>query len=163
MLRYNDDKIKTLQSKLDEWKFVDEEFIPDELKQFSYSLVHICSWLDITLDTLIGLYLTEKLKSKLTDEERLEVVSRLDVIISPMNFSKKLEYTKNIGLINVIFFTKVKRVIDLKNAFSHPHINKYFLKIQKLQKNGAELEKEMENLIDVTEYFDALKRGQINF
>ena len=80
-----------------------------------------------------------------------------------MNFKKKLDCATNLKLISTGFGTKVNRAIELKNAFSHPHIEKYFLKIQKLQSNKVELEKEMENLNSITEDIDALKQGQINF
>ncbi|PIU33642.1 hypothetical protein COT03_02825 [Candidatus Shapirobacteria bacterium CG07_land_8_20_14_0_80_39_18] len=163
MQQGNGNKIRTLQKKLDQWKFADEKFIPVKLKSLSNNLIHIISWLDIILDTLIGIYLTEGLKEKLTSEERLEIVSKSNTLISPMNFKKKLDCATNLKLISTGFGTKVNRAIELKNAFSHPHIEKYFLKIQKLQSNKVELEKEMENLNSITEDIDALKQGQINF
>jgi len=88
MQQGNGNKIRTLQKKLDQWKFADEKFIPVKLKSLSNNLIHIISWLDIILDTLIGIYLTEGLKEKLTSEERLEIVSKSNTLISPMNFKK---------------------------------------------------------------------------
>lgn len=154
-----DVKIKTLQVKLDGWKFIDEKFIPEDLRPFAYNVIHLASWLDILLDTLIGLGLTMEIKDKLTEEDRMTILQKSNIIVTPLNFERKLNLAKDLKVVSGEFVTKITKVMNLKNAFSHPQVERYSKKISELADKNKLFE-EMKNLYSVIEDIESLKAGE---
>lgn len=152
-----DKKIKVIQKKLQNWKFLIDDNVSEELQPLRNHCFFVMSLVDALLDVLIGLIITFPERDKLTEDARIELSDKIGKIIGPLRFGAKLSLAKDFKVIVSPLSIYIDQAEKLRNAFAHPLVRKYMPVIEDLKKKSNEL-KEWKNLEKIVDVMDELQK-----